>query len=81
MKNTITVLALLLFSLSSCDLNDDPGSGNTPFYFRASIDGVDWAASPNYIGASANTAVWPYGVKIHGDLTGTNDYFLLFFLK
>ncbi len=79
MKTKLTFLAVILFSLSSCDLNDDPGSGNTPFYFRADIDGAAWAASPNYIGASVNSAVWPYGVKIHGDLNGTNEYILLFF--
>lgn len=79
MKTKLTLLSILLFSLSSCDLNDDPGSGDFSLYFRATIDGVAWAASPNNIGASVNSAVWPYGVKIHGDLAGTNEYFMLFF--
>ncbi len=79
MKTNLTLLSILLLSLSSCDLNDDPGSGDTPFYLRANIDGVAWAASPTNIGASVNSAVWPYGVKIHGDLVGTNDYFYILF--
>lgn len=79
MKTQLTLLSILLFSLSSCDLNEDPGSGDTPFYLRATIDGVAWAASPNNIGASVNSAVWPYGVKIHGDLAGTSEYFYILF--
>ncbi len=79
MKTNLTLLAILLFSFSSCDLNDDDENGTTPFYFRANIDGVAWAASPNNIGAEVNSAVWPYGVKIHGDLAGTNEYFYILF--
>ena len=79
MKTNLTLLSILLLSLSSCDLNDDDENGTTAFYLRANIDGVAWAASPTNIGASVNSAVWPYGVKIHGDLVGTNEYILLFF--
>ncbi len=79
MKQLLFLAVFIALSLSSCDLNDDPGSGNTPFYFRANIDGVAWAASPNNIGASLNTGVVPAGIKIHGDLAGTNEYFYLLF--
>lgn len=79
MKINLTLLSILLFSLSSCDLNEDPGSGNTPFYLRANIDGVAWAASPNNIGASLNSIVVPPDIRIHGDLAGTSEYFYIFF--
>jgi hypothetical protein len=79
MKTNLTLLSILLLSLSSCDLNEDPGSGNTPFYLRANMDGVTWAESPNNIGAEVDSNVWPYGIRIHGDLAGTSEYFYIFF--
>lgn len=79
MKTKLTLLSILFFSLSSCDLNDDDENGTFSLYFRASIDGVSWIASPDHIGASLdNNGISPL-VRIHGDLSGTNDYFYILF--
>jgi hypothetical protein len=81
MKNQLISFAAILFlSFSSCDLNDDKKEEPTfSLYFKAAIDGVDWAASPDHIGASLdNNGASPL-VVIHGDLTNTNDYFIIKF--
>jgi len=80
MNNKFACLAvMLLLSLSSCDLNDDDQNGTFSLYFNANIDGVAWAASPTSVGASLNTSGVSPLIRIHGDLSGSNDYFILEF--
>lgn len=71
--------AVILLSFSSCDLNDDDQNGDFSLYFRATIDGVAWEASPTSVGASLNTNGASPLIRIHGDLSGTNDYFIMEF--
>jgi hypothetical protein len=71
--------AVLLVSFSSCDLNDDDQNGDFSLYFRATIDGVLWQASPTSVGASLNTNGAQHLISIHGDLATGNEYFILEF--
>lgn len=71
--------AVLLLSITSCDLNDDDQNGDFSLYFRATIDGVAWEADPAHVGASLNTSGISPLIRIHGDLSNTNDYFILEF--
>ncbi len=80
MINKFTCLAImLLLSFSSCDLNDTDENGTTNFHLTATIDGVNWAASTEHVGASPdNSGITPL-VKIHGDGSGNNEYFYIYF--
>jgi len=80
MKTGFYCLAsLLLFSISSCDLNDTDDNGDFALYFKAAIDGADWAATPQNIGASLNANGVSPLIRLHGDLAGTNEYFIMEF--
>lgn len=81
MKITVSCLAsILMLTLSSCkDLNDTNENGVYSLYFRAKADGAAWAASADHIGASPdNNGAHPL-ISIHGDLSGTGEYFLIKF--
>ncbi len=74
----LIMVLLLLLSFSSCDLNDDDQNGDFSLYFRATIDGALWEASPTSVSASLNTNGVQNLIKIQGSATG-NEYFILEF--
>lgn len=83
--NKLTCLAVLVtILLTTCkkaDLNDTKDENGTfSPYFRATIKGVNWAASPSHIGASLDNNGVPIVVKIHADLGASNEYFYMTFL-
>ncbi len=72
------LLAVLLFFVSSCDLNDTKDDNGTfSLYFKVAIDGTNWVGSTH--GASLNTSGVKPLVRLHGDLGGTNQYFVIQF--
>ncbi len=81
MANKLTVLAaVLLLFVSSCDLNDTKDDNGTYFLFlKAKINGTDWSATSAGVGASPDNSGASPLVRIHGDLAGTNEYFILKF--